>query len=268
MPRDAIEQLTTALRSLLKVEDSDGSPILRELFEDDGYHTFCNVCGDVDDHKDWCAVGLAERVLRLVHIETVASNQPAVADEDVEPRDATRQMAEQGDARAQFTVGEIYSAGWVADLEKGLPRSDERQGVPQDFTQAAAWYRKAADQGYAPVQSALASIFYVGKGVPQDFTQAAAWYRKLADQGQSSGQFNLGNMYEEGVGVPQDYVEAYKWHSLAAAHAPSDDFGEGWDWPEELERCETLAQKMTPQQVAEAQKRASEWLADFERRHK
>ena len=104
--------------------------------------------------------------------------------------------------------------------------------------------------------------------MPQDFTQAAAWYRKLADQGQFSGQFNLGDMYEEGAGVPQDYVEAYKWHSLAAAHAPSDDFGEGWLWPEELERCDILAGKMTPQQVAEAQKRASEWLADFERRHK
>ena len=34
------------------------------------------------------------------------------------------------------------------------------QGVPQDYVQAAAWFRKAAGQGNAPAQAAL-GVMYV-----------------------------------------------------------------------------------------------------------
>ena len=62
---DAIEQLTAALRGLLTVEDAKGRRILYQ--EDaDGDHSYCHVCEEVDGHKDWCAVGSAERALRLV----------------------------------------------------------------------------------------------------------------------------------------------------------------------------------------------------------
>jgi hypothetical protein len=60
--------------------------------------------------------------------------------------------------------------------------------------------------------------------------------------------------------VPQDYVEAHKWCNLAAARASA-----------EIQKAcadarDALAKQMTPQQLAEAQKRASEWLAAFEKR--
>lgn len=32
-------------------------------------------------------------------------------------------------------------------------------------------------------QFALASVYYDGKGVPQDYAEAARWYRKAAEQG-------------------------------------------------------------------------------------
>jgi TPR repeat protein len=46
--------------------------------------------------------------------------------------------AEQGDARAQDQLGEIYDYG--------------EDGVEEDDVQAIHWYRKAADQGDAKAQ--------------------------------------------------------------------------------------------------------------------
>ncbi|MFZ2168120.1 MAG: tetratricopeptide repeat protein, partial [Methylococcaceae bacterium] len=51
----------------------------------------------------------------------------------------------------------------------------------------------------------------------QDYNQAVAWYRKAAEQGHAKAQFNLGVMYKKGQGVPQDYAQAYMWLNLAAA---------------------------------------------------
>ncbi|MDA1306902.1 MAG: sel1 repeat family protein, partial [Acidobacteria bacterium] len=60
-------------------------------------------------------------------------------------------------------------------------------------------------------------------GVPQDYVEAVAWYRKAADQGDAAAQYNLGAMYFKGEGVPQDYVEAHKWRNLAASRATGDE---------------------------------------------
>jgi hypothetical protein len=56
-------------------------------------------------------------------------------------------------------------------------------------------------------------MYYNGKGVPQDYAEAARWYRKAADQGNADAQNNLGVMYGNGQGVPQDYVRAHMWFS-------------------------------------------------------
>jgi hypothetical protein len=79
-----------------------------------------------------------------------------------------------------------------------------------------AWYRKAADQGYAAAQSNLGIMYERGQGVPQDYTQAVDWYRKAADRGNAVAQNNLGIMYEEGLGVPQDHTQAVEWYRKAA----------------------------------------------------
>jgi TPR repeat protein len=53
--------------------------------------------------------------------------------------------------------------------------------------------------------------------VPQDYGQAVAWYRRAAEQGNALAQNNLGRMYGEGQGVPQDAVHAHMWFNLAAS---------------------------------------------------
>ena len=56
-----------------------------------------------------------------------------------------------------------------------------------------------------------------GQGVAQDYAEAVKWYRKAADQGFAPAQFNLGLMYAQGLGVAQDKSFAHMWLSLAAA---------------------------------------------------
>ncbi len=125
------------------------------------------------------------------------------------------------------------------------------QGVPKDYVQALLLRRKAADQGNASAQIDLAITYLDGDGVPQDYEQAVAWFRKAAAQGDVWGQFDLGQMYRDRHGVPQDYVRAHAWMNLAASH--TDDV-----WFAQMRNG--LAAKMTPAQIAEAQRMANEWV--------
>jgi TPR repeat protein len=120
------------------------------------------------------------------------------------------------------------------------------EGVPRDQTQAARWFRKAADQGDAMAQSGLGKAYATGEGVPRDLAQAAHWFRKAADQGDATAQGRLGVMYFDGVGVPQDYVQAYMWLNLSASQGIKLA----------AEERDKVAQRMTPTQIAEARKLA------------
>jgi TPR repeat protein len=150
-----------------------------------------------------------------------------------------RTWAEQGHGNAQDLLGAMYEHG---------------VGVAQDYGEAARWYRKAADQGYPSPQNSLGAAYYTGHGVAQDYAKAWKWYRRAADQGHAKAQYNLGVMYADGTGVPQDFVTAHMWLNLAAAH-----LNPGPDHDRAVERRDSIAAKMTPGQVAEAQKRAREF---------
>jgi TPR repeat protein len=51
--------------------------------------------------------------------------------------------------------------------------------------------------------------YELGEGVQQDLKQAAAWYRKAADQGDTRAYLNLGNLSEE-AGDYQAAFESYR----------------------------------------------------------
>jgi TPR repeat protein len=129
-------------------------------------------------------------------------------------------------------------------------------GVRQDYAEAWIWYRRAADQGDAEAQYSLGAMYAKGKGVPQDYAEAAIWYRKAADQGVPTAQGPLGLMYAKGQGVPQDLVEAHKWSNLAVAGFRASDVA-GRDTAVKLRN--QIENKMTPAQIAEAQRLALEW---------
>ena len=118
-----------------------------------------------------------------------------------------------------------------------------------DYAEAARWYRLAADQGCAGAQSNLGIMCANGQGVAQDYAEAVRWYRLAADQGFASAQNNLGSMYNNDQGVPQDYVRAHVWFNLSAAQGIQDA----------VENRNLVAERMTPAQIAEAQRLAREW---------
>ena len=67
-------------------------------------------------------------------------------------------------------------------------------GVPQDYAQAVAWYRKAAGQGSAAGQNNLGVMYEMGKGVSKEVQQAVSWYGKAANQGFAPAQANFARL--------------------------------------------------------------------------
>ena len=76
-----------------------------------------------------------------------------------------RPLAEQGDAKAQISLGAMYAGG---------------QGVAQDYREAVKWYRSAAEQGIASAQIVLGGMYADGRGVAQDYLRAHMWFNLAA----------------------------------------------------------------------------------------
>ena len=81
-------------------------------------------------------------------------------------------MAEQGDADAQFNLGNMYDNG---------------KGVKQDYFEAVKWYRKVAEQGNANAQVLLGFLYILGKGVQRNKALAKEWFGKACDNGDQEG---------------------------------------------------------------------------------
>ena len=80
--------------------------------------------------------------------------------------------------------------------------------------------------------------------------EAVKWFRKAAEQNYVDAQFNLGMCYEQADPGTEDWAEVYKWLSLAArqGHEGAKKF------------MTVLESKlMTPEQIAQGQKRAREF---------
>ena len=105
--------------------------------------------------------------------------------------------------------------------------------------------------GYCPRPVQPRHIYANGQGVPQDHSEAAKWYRLAADHGDASAQFNLGVMYANGQGVPQDHVLAHMWFNLSAAQGDEDavenrDRAAGLMTPDQLAEAQRLAREWKP----------------------
>lgn len=89
--------------------------------------------------------------------------------------------ANQGDAEAQFSLGNMYAEG---------------QGVPQDEYQAASWFRKAAEQGFKPAQVNLGVMYAQGQGVAQNMVESHKWFNIAGGAIDEEG-FDLREVVEE-----------------------------------------------------------------------
>ena len=165
-----------------------------------------------------------------------------------------RKAAEQGSLEAQCGLGTMYYLrALVSDgAAKGTshpPATD----TTKDYLEAAKWFRQAAEKGHPGAQAGLGGILLNGRGVAVDHAEALKWLRRSANQGNALGQSSLGECYEEGKGVPQDFLEAYKWYNLAGAESSHS-----------ASQRQALTSRMTPEQIAEAQRRSARFVASKE----
>jgi uncharacterized protein len=218
-----------------------------------------------------------------------------VPQSDAEAVNWFRKAADAGDAGGENNLGSMYLAGrgvapndaqagkWIlAAAQHGVPEGQyalgtlcaNGRGVAQDNAQAVKWWKAAAAQGYAPAQILLGKLYVAGAGVPRDYAEAmrnfrsadtpqawyqlgrlyqqglgvtasdadaAVWWLKAAERGLPEAQSALGSLY-----LKRDPVEAYSWFALAAASGDK----------EAALALNSLAQRLTAQQLAEAQQRA------------
>jgi len=113
------------------------------------------------------------------------------------------------DRHLYFWLGSLYEDG---------------KELPQDYTQAALWFRLGAELGEDDSQSSLGSLYEEGKGVPQDYMKAVMWDRKAAEKDYSDAEYNLAVLYEQGKGVIQDFASARQWYEKAATHGVPDAY--------------------------------------------
>jgi len=121
----------------------------------------------------------------------------------------------------------VWNTAVVYSYYRGL-------GVPQDYSAAADWFRKAAELGHAGAQNSLGYSYYYGEGISQDYVEAVtlvpqssrtgSWpghkssrqcvlpwrgslhgytqrqfgYRKAADQGEAVAEHSMGFLFEHG----------------------------------------------------------------------
>jgi len=155
--------------------------------------------------------------------------------------DLWQPLAEQGNPDAQAGLGSLYLGGY---------------GVARDEAAAMAWFRKAAEQGHAGGQFSLASLYYARK----EYGPAASWYRRAAEQGNALAQIRLARMYAEGPGLARDDVQAYKWFAVAAMRG-ADSYAR----TNAVKGRDAAATKMTPAQIAAAERLVRDWKPKLER---
>ena len=178
--------------------------------------------------------------------------------------------AAKGDRQALFEIGARYTDG---------------RGVPADRTEAAKWYKLAADRGLAPAQYRLGNMYEKANGVERNLSEAKRYYQMAADQGNAGAmhnlavllasdaagapdfkaagdwfikasnlgvrdsQFNLAILYARGSGVSQSLEESYKWFAIAARDGDADA----------AQKRDDVAKAMRPEQLASAKAKVDAW---------
>jgi len=151
-----------------------------------------------------------------------------------------RMAADQGNPKAQYYLGKMYYRG---------------EGLPENYELAFEWLSKAAEQKDPMALNHLGILYLRGKGVEQDAERAFELILSAAEMGNKSALLNVTTQYIRGNGTEQDFVEALKWYTIHEQRGP-DATSLPMDW---------VDNNMSEEEIAEAKRRAEEWLAEHPR---
>ena len=131
---------------------------------------------------------------------------------DAEALATLRAAAEQGEPAAQIQLG----LACAKNGRKHLKGADSAAS-DADFRESAAWFRKAADQGWAVAQCELAKLYLEGHGVDQSDEEAIRLTGQAAEQGHIEAQFIKAWLFEIGRGLEANAESAAGLRRAASA---------------------------------------------------
>ena len=126
----------------------------------------------------------------------------------------------------------------------------------EDYKTAFEKWRPLAEHGNSKAEYNIGAMYDYGLWIKQDYKQAFKWFSLSAEQGHAKAGYKLGLMYEEGRGTDLEFIKAYMWYRIAEV---------GGENRGSMNR-DAIEKKMTPAQIAEAQKLAREWMEERQRK--
>ncbi|WP_159436571.1 SEL1-like repeat protein [Pseudovibrio sp. Tun.PSC04-5.I4] len=132
-----------------------------------------------------------ERTKRGIEDKVVGQSLLKKYQSDVESFDVdeVRLLAEQGDLKAQFQLGDAFWQGF---------------GVEINYEKAFYWLNKAAQGNYLDALTSLALMYEFGQFVEKDEKRASELYFDASQQGSDWALAQLADMYIDGRGVRKD----------------------------------------------------------------
>ena len=147
-------------------------------------------------------------------------------------------LAEQGDAHAQFVMGQLYRDGpllipdsqkakrwFTLAAEHGMSKAQYALGKlllsadpeVRDPDEGLRWLQRAAQRGNTYAAYWLGKEYLTGEHVPKSTDKSVGCFRSSAEQGNPFAQYMLGKLYLEGKAVSRDQEQSAQWFRRSAA---------------------------------------------------
>jgi len=147
--------------------------------------------GDID-----AKLILAERYYRGDHVEKDYYKASKLIKEGL---DDLFRLAEEGNTRAQWTLGQYFMDGYC---------------LPKDLDEAEFWLEKSAKANDSYGQFLYGTFFM--KGSSPDYTSALYWITKANEQKEYASYRILAHLYQQGLGTEQDLQKAFELYLIGA----------------------------------------------------
>ena len=180
-------------------------------------------------------------------LQSVANDESFPLEERDKAAEQLEQLAEDGDAYAQYIIGTAYRDGGLlipdtAKAQKLLERAAEQDldaaqyalgklylsddADIHDPAKGIYWLKRSADNGNDYAAYRLGKEYLSGKNVSKDTSTAAEYLRQAANNGNAYAQYLLGKLTLMGEGGPKDPDAAYEWFEAARdnGHAYAEFF--------------------------------------------
>ena len=180
-------------------------------------------------------------------LQSVANDESFPLEERDEAAEQLEQLAEDGDAYAQYIIGTAYRDGGLlipdtAKAKKLLERAAEQdldaaqyalgklylsdEADVHDSAKGIYWLKRSADNGNDYAAYRLGKEYLSGKNTIKDAETAVSYLRQAANNRNAYAQYLLCKLTLMGEGVPKDMDAAYEWFAAARdnGHAYAEFF--------------------------------------------